>query len=244
MLYLPLIRVYVSKVRDRRLIYAIVLAVLSSGGIRAQEVLSPSVVSSRARLKNLPALGVPCRADGSYDPVVMFSQGSWSGSASCDAPPQWTMFMLDEDGPVPQEILAPFLAVGRKWAGEKPRAKVFVVYGSLGKGHFVAICKKARNALGWRSLAFAIPPGGMTGGAASARRIPSGDPYYYSVSVNWIEHRIGYNLFPLLPLFNQEVIEEMGPEELLCSFQEFDPAVSEGPDPEVFHVDEIDSSDL
>ena len=38
MLYLPLIRVYVSQVR--------------------------------ARLKNLPALGVPCRADGSYDPVV------------------------------------------------------------------------------------------------------------------------------------------------------------------------------
>ena len=70
MLYLPLIRVYVSQVRGRRLIYAIVLAVLSSGGIRAQEVLSPSVVSSRARLKNLPALGVPCRADGYFDPVV------------------------------------------------------------------------------------------------------------------------------------------------------------------------------
>ena len=48
-----------------------------------------------------------------------------------------------------------------------------------------------------------------------------------------MENQIGYNLYPGLPAYIQEIIEEMSSTELLCPFQEFDPALNERPEQEI-----------
>ena len=80
-----------------------------------------------------------------------------------------------------------------------------------------------------------IPPEGIVEG----KRI-----YDYSHSVNWLEHQIGYNLYPKLPGHIQEIIEEMTAAELLCPVQEFDQAMDERPDQEIDYDWEADSREM
>ena len=79
-----------------------------------------------------------------------------------------------------------------------------------------------------------IPPDGIGEGKSI---------YDYSHSINWLEHQIGYNLYPKLPVYLQEIIEEMTAMELLCPFQEFDPAMNERPEQEIDYDWEADSRD-
>ena len=98
-------------------------------------------------------------------------------------------------------------------------------------GWFAAVCKKTRSGLGWKSIAFIVPPEGMD---------PGRSIYDYTRSVNYLERRIGYNLFPHLPSHLQEIIEEMTATELVCPYSEFDPGLDEGPDREVEYDMELD----
>ena len=122
------------------------------------------------------------------------------------------------------EAVAPALEVCRKWAGEAPNDPASVVYGPLRDGWFVAVCKKIRRAPGWKSIGFFLPQTGFD----ALRGI-----FNYSVSVNWIEHNTGYDLFPRLPSHLQEIIEEMTAAELLCPFQEVQLIEPDLPDREV-----------
>lgn len=100
---------------------------------------------------------------------------------------------------------------------------------------FVALCKKTRSDLGWKSISFVIPPEGLPAGS---------NIWNHSHSVNWLEHNIGYNLFPNLPPHIQDIIEEITAAELICPFQEFDPGLADTPDQEIDYDWEFDYRDI
>ena len=151
-------------------------------------------------------LGLPKRLDGQTDPAVWFEAGVWKGADSLKAVPFWTMAQA-----------------------------VDIVWGPSRGGRFVAICKKTRSDLGWKSIGFVIPAEGMLAGKSI---------WDYSHSVNWIENQIGYNLFPKLPAYLQEIIEEMTATELLCPYSEFDQGLDEGPDREIDYDREADYREM
>ena len=111
-----------------------------------------------------------------------------------------------------------------RWAWKKPYGNTNVVLGPVyaakdspaPSAWFVAVCKKDSGKglmpLGFTSIAFLVP--------ASSSSRPN--LYDYSTSVNFIEFRTGYNLFPSLPPKVQEQVEEMTAYELFCPFQEID----------------------
>lgn len=183
-----------------------------------QEVLRPSKIQARATRKH-PSLGLPKRLDGQIDPAIWYNDGMWKGADSLKAVPFWTMSQISSNAE--EGLPVPVTEFCANWASEKPKNTVDIVWGPLQGGWFAAICKKTHSALGWKSIGFILPPEGID----PLKRI-----YYYSGSVNWIEHKIGYNLFPKLPSHLQEIIEEMTATELLCPYQEFAPGLDEGPD--------------
>lgn len=141
------------------------------------------------------------------------------------------MCQFSADSAVAVPVLAPAFAVARRWAMEKPAGSVSIVYGPLGRWWYVALCKKARSPLGWRSLGFCIPPQGL----------PEGEnAYRYGVSVNWIEFRTGYNLFPKLPAHIQEIVEEMTASDILCPIQESELPYMDSPEQEIEYDMELD----
>lgn len=208
------------------------LALASVHSTAAQEVLRPAHIQAKASRRQ-PALGLPKRLDGQNDPAMWYDVGAWKGADSLKAVPFWAMAQVSE--PTEQGILTPVLQLCGKWASEKPKKAVDIVWGPYSGGWFVAICKKTRSDLGWKSIGFVIPAEGMLAG----ERI-----WDYSHSVNWIERQIGYNLFPKLPAHLQEIIEEMTSAELLCPLSEFDPGLNEGPDQEIDYDWEEDYRDM
>lgn len=109
-----------------------------------------------------------------------------------------------------------------KWAWRKPYGNTNVVVGPLYDqkfdkepyAYYVAVCKQERlnvpMPLGYSSLAYIIPAD------AQEKNV-----YEYSISVNALQNKSGYELFDKLPLKMQREIKEMTAYELLCSFQEF-----------------------
>ncbi len=188
-----------------------------------QEVLPASRIRARAARKNLPAIGLPVRTDGESDPVVRFRDRQWSGADSPEAAPRWIQWTASEKDIAGPPLPAPLADFCRDWASGKPSGSLYLVSGPLQGGLFLALCRRDRSSLGWKSIAIVVPAAGME---------PGKGVYAYSRSVNWLEHQTGYNLFPRLPSHLQEIIEEMTAAELLCPFQEFDPGLDEGPDPE------------
>ena len=197
-----------------------------------QEVLRPARIRARA-LRRQPPTGLPRRLDGQVDPVVWQDSGGWHGADSLDAAPLWSM--ASAAGPDGRGVPAPVPDLCAAWATERPKAPVDIVWGPHDAGWFVAICKKTRGSLGWKSIAFLIPREGIPA---------SGKIWDYSHSVNWLERRIGYDLFPKLPSHLQEIIEEMSASELLCPVQEFDAAPIDAPDMEVDHDWEDDRREI
>lgn len=199
--------------------------------LSAQEVLSPARIQARANRRLLPSLGLPIRTDGGFDAIIRYRNERWEGSDSAQAEPGWTMLEMKPESSVAPEHLGAISALCRSWAVEKPKGSVDIVYGPFRGGWFVAMCRKTQSRLGWKSIAFLIPPEGYGKGKSI---------YDYSHSINWLEHQIGYNLYPKLPVYLQEIIEEMTAMELLCPFQEFDPAMDERPDQEIEYDWEAD----
>jgi hypothetical protein len=216
-------------------LYIASLLLALSVSLSAQEVLSPAKIQARASRKHLPSLGLPIRTDGRIDAIVRYKEECWEGADSIKAVPRWTMWQMKSDDPALPEHFGTILNLFRKWLGEKPKGTVDIVYGPCKGGWFIAACKKTRTDLGWKSIAFVIPPDGIVDG----KRI-----YDFSHSINWLEHQIGYNLYPGLPAYIQEIIEEMTATELLCPFQEFDPAINNRPEPEVDYDWEADYREI
>ncbi len=135
-----------------------------------------------------------------------------------------------------RETLPPAIeTIIRSWAEEKPAGPVEVVAGPFRRSHYIAICKKTRRGMGWKAIAFIIPPEGMLAGRS---------PYTYSTSINRIEAQTGYNLYHKLPAHLQETIEEMTATELLSPFQEFDEREMDLPEQEREYDWETDIYDM
>ena len=232
-----------------RILLVALLTMLPAPALPGQEVLRSSKVVSRANRRFMPAIGLPVRKDGQIDRIVRYREWRWEGADSLRAAaPRWMMLAVHPEGKAvhadgtPADAahqgslalpakLAPFMELCRQWAGESPKGPADVVCGPLKAGWYLAVCKKTRSSLGWKSIAFIVPPEGAD---------PLRSLYDYSRSVNYLETRIGYNLFPRLPGYLQEIIEEMTATELLCPYQEFDPGLEEGPDREVNYDMELD----
>lgn len=195
----------------RRAVYiltSVLLLVLSIPSF-GQEVLNPSKIQARWTRKH-PSLGLPQRLDGRTDNAIWYDKGMWCGADSLKGQAFWTMPEVTDaidDGP-----FAAVYAICESWALEKPKSAVDVVYGPYRNGRYFALCKKTRRGLGWKTIAFVIPEGGIDAGKSV---------WDYSLSVNLLEFFIGYNLFPKLPRQLQETIEEMTAYEHLCPFQEY-----------------------
>ncbi|MBP5720342.1 MAG: hypothetical protein J6W82_04680, partial [Bacteroidales bacterium] len=175
----------------------------------------------------------PKRLDGQHDPAVWFDVSAWHGADSLRAEPFWTMSRVA--APAGQSALAPVLKLCEVWAAEAPKNGLDIVWGPFRGGWFVALCKKTRSDLGWKSISFVIPPEGLPAGS---------NIWNHSHSVNWLEHNIGYNLFPNLPPHIQDIIEEITAAELICPFQEFDPGLADTPDQEIDYDWEFDYRDI
>lgn len=133
-----------------------------------------------------------------------------------------------------------------RWAWKKPYGNTNVVFGSIyatqnsqePSAWFVAVCKKDSSKglmpLGFSSVAFIVPV------SQSSRA----NLYDYSCSVNFVEFRTGYDLFPKLPSGVQEQVEEMTAYELFCPFQEIDESDLYLLEPEFDHDDLSDTDPL
>lgn len=207
----------------------LVSALSSAGTLYGQEVLDAAKVSAQAKLKNPPSVGLPIRTKAGTDRVVWAVYDKWYGAASHSAQPYWEMEKIGENAAVGESAISPVLELCKSWAAEKPKGPVDMVWGPYKDGWFAAICKKTRSSLGWKSIGFVIPKDGKE---------PEASIYKYSYSVNWLENRIGYNLFPKLPAHLQEIIEEISSSELLSPVQEFDSApINSPPDREEMERD-------
>ncbi len=129
-----------------------------------------------------------------------------------------------------------------RWAWRKPYGNTSIVVGPIYSSResrvpyacFVAVCKKESTKglmpLGFTSVAFIIP--------ASPSEMKN--LYDRSCSVNFVEYRTGFNLFPELPRKVQEQVEEMTAYELFCPFQEIDENDLEFLEPEFDHGDVVE----
>ena len=207
-----------------RILAFLTLCLGTAASLQGQEVLRASRIQARGLRRMLPSLGLPVRTDGGDDAGIRFKDGLWSGKDDPLLPPRWYMCEIFRDSiPLPVQTGAVMHLVG-EWIREKPERPVSLVCGPLGSNWFVAVCKRRAASPGWKSIGFVIPPEGVD---------PARSLYAYSVSVNWLEYRTGYNFFPKLPAHLQEIIEEMTAAELLCPFIESDGIDPDIPDPEL-----------
>lgn len=213
-------------------LFSFLLYVLPVAG---QEVLQAAKVQAKAGRKNLPSLGLPIRTDGVIDNVIRFRNDRWEGSDSLGAAPRWTVQTIKPENQNLPEALAPVYELCCSWANEKPKGITELVFGPCQGGWYIAFCKKTHSVLGWKSIAFMLPSEGINNESSI---------YSFAHSVNWLERRIGYNLFPKLPDYIQEIIEEMTATELLCPYQEFDPGLIERPEFEIEYDREEDYNDM
>ena len=205
------------------LIY-ISLFVFSGSVVYGQEVLKSARIQAKANRKHLPLLGIPERVGGEPDRVIWYKDNVWNGADSLKAVPKWRMAVIDKGSldrvVFPDQVMNLF----QDWAIEKPEKPLYVVWGPMDKCRFIAVCKRSKGSLNWKSIGFIYPEEGM---------IAEKKAWDYSCSVNWIEWLTGYNLFPKLPDNLQEIVEEMTVFEHLCPFIEFDTMEIEGPEWEI-----------
>lgn len=123
-----------------------------------------------------------------------------------------------------QPVLKSVLDECYRWAWRKPYGNSCVVCGplygnrdsSVPAAFFVSVCKKEKiegpTSLGFSSLAWIVP--------VDARI--TGKVYDLASTVNLVEYRSGYDLYPKLPSAVQEQVEEISVFELFCPFQEIE----------------------
>lgn len=202
----------------------IILFVCSGSVVMGQEVLKSARIQAKANRKHLPSLGLPERLGGEPDRVIWYKDRIWNGADSLKALPIWRMTVLDKENLGTETFPIQVMDLFRDWSVEKPEHPLYVVWGPLNDRQYIAVCKKSKGSLNWKSIGFIYPKEGM---------LPEKKVWDYSFSVNWIEWLIGYNLFPKLPDNLQEIVEEMTAFEHLCPFIEFDTVEIEGPEWEI-----------
>lgn len=204
-----------------KLLIYILLFICSGSVMMGQEVLKSARIQAKANRKHLPSLGIPERLVGEPDRVIWYKDKIWNGADSLKAVPFWQMSVINKDtlatAGFPDQVMTLF----HDWSIEKPENPLFVVWGPMGDRRYIAVCKKTKGSLNWKSIGFIYPEEGM---------IPEKNVWDYSCSVNWIEWLTGYNFFPKLPVNLQEIVEEMTAFEHLCPFIEFDTVEIEGPE--------------
>lgn len=189
-----------------------------------QEILKSSRIQAKANRKHVPALGIPEHVNGELDGVIWYKDKIWNGADSLKAVPIWQMTELDKESLNRVSFPNQVMNLLRDWLIEKPESPLYVVWGPLGNRRYIAVCKKTKSDLNWKSIGFIYPQEGML---AEKRA------WDYSCSVNWIEWLTKYNLFPKLPVNLQEIVEDMTAFEHLCPFIEFDTVEIEGPEYEI-----------
>ena len=202
------------------LIY-ISLFILSASDIMGQEVLKSAKIQAKANRKHLPALGIPEHVNNEQDWVICYKDKIWNGADSLKAVPIWQMTVIDKECLGAVEFPNNVINLFQDWLIEKPENPLYVVWGPLANRRYIAVCKKSKGGLGWKSIGFIYSEDGM---------LPEKKVWDYSCSVNWIEWSTGYNFFPKLPVNLQEIVEEMTAFEHLCPFIEFDTVEIEGPE--------------
>ena len=200
---------------------AILLYILSGSDVFGQEVLKSARIQAKANRRHMPSLGLPERLGGDPDRVIWYKDKIWKGADSLKALPFWRMTEISKETfgtyVYPEQVMSLF----KDWLDEKPEHPLFVVWGPILDSQYIAVCKRAKGDLNWKSIGFIYPNDGMS---------PEKRVWDYSCSVNWIEWILGYNMFPKLPDNLQEIVEEMTVYEHLCLFVEFDTMEIEGPD--------------
>ena len=203
---------------------AILLYILSGSDVFGQEVLKSARIQAKANRRHMPSLGLPERLGGDPDRVIWYKDKIWKGADSLKALPFWRMTEISKETfgtyVYPEQVMSLF----KDWLDEKPEHPLFVVWGPILDSQYIAVCKRAKGDLNWKSIGFIYPNDGMS---------PEKRVWDYSCSVNWIEWILGYNMFPKLPDNLQEIVEEMTVYEHLCLFVEFDTMEIEGPDWEI-----------
>lgn len=131
------------------------------------------------------------------------------------------------------EVWQKVAGICSEWAREKPSVATTVVCGpmvmkgsSTPYAYFVAICRRTKSRIGFKSIGFLIE---------NSPAVPS-SAYNISCSVNFLEYLSGYDFFPLLPKNIQEMVEDMTTYELFSRYQENGDYLDmyEGIDPEDF----------
>lgn len=205
-----------------------------------QERLKASSVKAKMTRKG-PRYGLPVRKAPNYEfsERISFKERFWTSYDFNASVPNWITGDIDQFSagdiesclgrliPNDRNRIAPgvweaLLGECERWNQERPEGGCGIVIGPLyyhihgpndvPDAFFVAICKKGKYALGWKSIGFIVP------NAAGDR--PS--IYDYSCSVNVLEAKSGMDLFCNLPRSVQEQIEEMTSYELFCSYQEYE----------------------
>ena len=200
------------------------LFILSGSAAMGQEVLKHAKIQVKANRKHLPSLGIPEHTRDEFNGAIWYKDNIWNEADSIKAVPKWQMTVIDKESiarvTFPDQVMSLF----HDWSVEKPESPLYVVWGPLGNSRYIAVCKKAKGSLNWKSIGFIYPEDGMN----SEKRV-----WDYSCSVNWIEWLTGYDIFPKLPENLQEIVEEMTAFEHLCPFIEFDTVEIEGPELEI-----------
>lgn len=208
------------------------------GDLWLKEAVIQSKVPKKLRTYT-PFWGEPVPLSGEQETLV-HAQTFIAARKSTTAIPDWVCWNLDLAStgasrykmeemmptgyrPESHEVLRKAVDECYKWAWRKPYGTTCVVVGPLyfknrqvPYAWYVAVCKKESSgkpfALGFSSVAFVIPET-----ADGSKGI-----YSYSESVNMVESKSGYNLFPKLPAGVQELVEGMTTYELFCPFQEIE----------------------
>lgn len=233
----------------------------AAGDISKTQTVPESVVTAKVPKKLdtfVPFWGVPQPKNGSKQVCQTLDDLSFYRSSET-AFPEWISWNLDLATEASQRYkFGKFLAEGQslpcnemlcnaidecyRWAWRKPYGNTNVVMGPLFTkqsgnepyAYFVAVCKQERlktpMPLGYSSIGFLLPLN------AEVKNV-----YEYSLSVNALEYKSGYNLFCKLPSKVQSQVKEMTAYELLCSFQEIEPTAEEMLQPEVEQADNVDN---
>ena len=138
------------------LIY-IPLFIFSGTAMMGQEVLKSARIEARANRKHLPSLGIPERPHNDADWVIWYKNKIWNEADSLKATPIWQMTVIGKEDlstvTFPENVMSLF----KDWLIEKPEAPLFIVWGPLGDSRYIAVCKKSKGDLNWKSIGFIYP---------------------------------------------------------------------------------------
>ena len=170
--YSLLFYIFVTSMSVKRLhILSLLLltALLSAFSLRAQETLKASRIEAKGARRYVPSLGLPRRADGGIDRLIRYDVPLWTGRDDVKATPNWNMCELRPGSMIPSGIPGEVAEICLQWLSDSPKGRLSIVFGPLWRGTYVALCRKSTKSLGWKSISFLIPEGGVVKGVSIYR---------------------------------------------------------------------------